>query len=138
MNASTRAALEAKGYVFEDAEDFLDLTPEERRLVDLRLALSRAIRKQREAKSLTQEAVAKLLGVSQPRYAIIESASQGVSLDAMVKAYFRLGGKLEVLPPGARRVASGHLERKSPKRSTAQAPRRRAAAKKEPVGSGCA
>ena len=36
--------MEAAGYVFEDAEDFLELTSEERLLVELRVAVSRAVR----------------------------------------------------------------------------------------------
>ncbi len=34
MNKEKRRALEAAGFVFEDAEDFLELTTEERQLVE--------------------------------------------------------------------------------------------------------
>ena len=42
MDSAKRAALEAAGYVFEDAEDFLELTEEERQLVDQKLAEERS------------------------------------------------------------------------------------------------
>jgi hypothetical protein len=48
MDKRKRRALEEAGWVFEDAEDFLELTPEERCLVDLRVAISRDIRARRE------------------------------------------------------------------------------------------
>ena len=53
MNKEKRRALETARFVFEDAEDFLELTAEERQLVELRLVLSRAIRARREQQNLT-------------------------------------------------------------------------------------
>ena len=44
MNKDKQRALEAAGFVFGDAEDFLELTPEEQELVELRIAVSRAVR----------------------------------------------------------------------------------------------
>ena len=75
MNKEKRRALEAAGFVFEDAEDFLELTVEERRLVDLRLAVSRAVRARREQQHLTQEQVAKKLKSSQSRVAKMEAGA---------------------------------------------------------------
>jgi hypothetical protein len=48
MNKEKQKALEAAGWVFEDAEDFLELTAEERTIVEMRVQLSRAIRALRE------------------------------------------------------------------------------------------
>jgi transcriptional regulator with XRE-family HTH domain len=137
MNPSKRAALEAKGYVFQDAEDFLGLTPEERMLVDLRLTLSRAIRKHRVRNGLTQRAVAERMGTSQPRFASIESAGQDVSLDLMFRAFFLLGGDLREIPAGARAKASRHAKTKSSRASdTKSASPKRRTKVEEPVGSG--
>jgi len=97
MNREKRQALEAAGFVFEDAEDFLELTVEERRLVDLRLAVSRAIRARREQQHLTQEQVAKKLKSSQSRVAKMEAGATDVSLDLMFRGLFALGGSLEDL-----------------------------------------
>ena len=44
MKKETREAMAAAGWVSGDAEDFLELTQEERDLVELRLAVSRAVR----------------------------------------------------------------------------------------------
>lgn len=97
MNKAKKQALEAAGWVFMDAEDFLDLTVEERRLVALRVALSRLVRALRERQNLTQIEVAKRLKTSQPRIARIENAASDVSLDLMFRSLFALGGTLEDL-----------------------------------------
>jgi predicted XRE-type DNA-binding protein len=97
MNKEKRQAVEAAGFVFEDAEDFLELTIEERGLVALRLAVSRAVRARREQQHLTQEQVAKRLKSSQSRVAKIEAGAADVSLDLMFRSLFALGGSLKEL-----------------------------------------
>src|SRR5690348_936540 len=100
MDTKKRKALEAAGFRVGDAEDFLGLTEEERQLVGLRLALSRAIRRLREATPLTQQQLATRLKSSQSRVAKIEAAEPGVSLDLLFRALFALGGSLADLSPG--------------------------------------
>ena len=97
MNKEKRRALEAAGFVFEDAEDFLELTAEERRLVELRLAVSRAVRARREQQHLTQEQVARKLKSSQSRVAKMEAGAADVSLDLLFRGLFVLGGSLNDL-----------------------------------------
>jgi predicted XRE-type DNA-binding protein len=97
MNEEKRKALEAAGFVFGDAEDFLELTREERLLVEIRVAVSNAIRARRKQSSLTQIQAAKLLKTSQSRFARIEAGSSDVSLDLMFKGLFRLGGGVDDL-----------------------------------------
>jgi ribosome-binding protein aMBF1 (putative translation factor) len=95
MNKRKKQALEAAGFVFGDAKEFLKLTPEEQRLVELRVAVSRSIRKRREQQHLTQSDLAKRMKTSQPRIAKIESGSSGVSLDLMFRGLFALGGTMK-------------------------------------------
>jgi predicted XRE-type DNA-binding protein len=97
MDANKRRALEAAGFVFGDAEDFLELTEEERQLVELRVTVSRAIRERRKRQGLTQKQVAKKLNTSQPRVAKMEVGASDVSLDQMFRGLFSLGGSLKDL-----------------------------------------
>lgn len=97
MDADKRRALEAAGFVFGDAEDFLELTEEERQLVELRVTVSRALREQRKRQGLTQKQVAKKLNTSQPRVARMEVGAADVSLDQMFRGLFSLGGSLKDL-----------------------------------------
>ena len=49
MNAERRRALEAKGYrVYDHAGDAVGMNEEEKELMDIRITLSRAVRKRRE------------------------------------------------------------------------------------------
>ena len=86
MNKKKRQTLEAAGFVVGNSGDFLGLTEEERGLVELRVAVSRAIRARREQQSLTQAQVAKRMGTSQPRFAKIEACAPDVSLDLMFRS----------------------------------------------------
>jgi len=97
MNKEKKRALEEAGWVVGNAEDFLELTAEERHLVELRVAVSRAVRVLRERQNLTQKQVAKKLQTSQPRVAKIESGASDVSLDLMFRGLFALGGTLKDL-----------------------------------------
>jgi len=97
MNKEKRAALEAAGWVIGNAEDFLELTVEERLLVELRIAVSRAVRARRGRQKLTQIQVARKLKTSQPRFAKIEAGAPDVSLDLMFRGLFALGGTLKDL-----------------------------------------
>ena len=54
MDDRKRKALEAAGYRVGDAADFLGMTDQERRMLDLRDALSEAIRRLRIERGLTQ------------------------------------------------------------------------------------
>jgi DNA-binding XRE family transcriptional regulator len=97
MKQATRRALESAGFRIGDAEDFLGLSEEERRLVELRLAVSRSIRKLRIRHGLTQQELAARLRSSQSRVAKIEAGSSDVSLDLMFRSFFAVGGHLSDL-----------------------------------------
>jgi ribosome-binding protein aMBF1 (putative translation factor) len=94
MNKAKRKALEAAGFRFGDAEDFLGLTNEERRLVEVRLAVSRAVRELRKESGVTQQQLAARIKSSQSRVAKIEAAAPDVTLDLSFRALFAVGGSL--------------------------------------------
>jgi predicted XRE-type DNA-binding protein len=96
MNAAKRKALEAAGWKFGDAADFLEMSADERQLLDARVELALAIRRQREALNLSQRELGARLKTSQPRVAKIERAASDVSLDQLVRAFTAAGGKIIV------------------------------------------
>ena len=91
MRKSKKAALEAQGWVVGSVDDFLELTPEESALVDLKLRLSEALRARRTKRGLSQQAVAKRLHSSQSRIAKMEAGEASVSFDLLVRALVGLG-----------------------------------------------
>lgn len=94
MNDKKRKALEAAGYRVGDVSDFLGLSEEERALVELRAAVSAAVRDGRTKRNLTQAKLAELLQSSQSRVAKIEAGSSDVSLDLMFRSLFAVGGRV--------------------------------------------
>ena len=96
MDTAKRKALEAAGWQVADAADFLKMSDEERQLLDARVELALAIRRQREALHLSQEQLGNRLKTSQPRVAKIERAAKDVSLDQLVRAFTAAGGKIVV------------------------------------------
>jgi len=95
MNKSEVEALEAAGFRVGDAGDFLGLTDEERALVDLRVSVSRAVRRLRLVHHLTQQQVATRIKSTQARVAKVEAGDSGVSLDVMFRGLFAVGGSLD-------------------------------------------
>jgi predicted XRE-type DNA-binding protein len=96
MDAKKREALEAAGWKVGDAADFLEMSDEDRQLLDARVQLALAIRSQREAQNLSQKELGARLKTSQPRIAKIERAASDVSLDQLVRALTAAGGKIVV------------------------------------------
>lgn len=91
MDRKKRKKLEAKGWVIGDAADFFDLTPEEARLIDLKLALRASLKEERTKQNVTQEELAKAIGSSQSRIAKMERGDPAVSVDLLLKALMALG-----------------------------------------------
>lgn len=112
MNVKKRKALEAAGWKFGDAADFLEMSDEERQLLDARVELALAVRRQREASKLSQKQLGERLKTSQPRIAKIERAAADVSLDQMVRALAAAGGKISVVSGGGNtgRSATGRAK----------------------------
>lgn len=106
MDATKRERLERAGWSVGNATAFLELTPEEAAIVEMRVALSRSLKARRIAAGLTQTALARQLGSSQSRVAKLEAADPSVSLDLLIRALLALGAsRREVAAALVRRVA---------------------------------
>ncbi len=91
MESSKKKRLEKAGWKVGSTADFLGLSPEEARIVELRLALADCLRATRTKKRLTQDALAKRIHSSQSRVAKMEAGDRSVSLDLLFKSLFTLG-----------------------------------------------
>ncbi len=91
MRKDKRRRLERTGWKIGDAADFLELSDEERRFIETKLALATGLRRLREALGLTQTDVARRIGSSQSRVAKMEVADRTVSTDLLLRSLFRLG-----------------------------------------------
>ena len=91
MDSKKKKKLEAKGWTIGDASDFLDLSPEEARFIELKLALKDSLKAERLKQNITQVELAKLIGSSQSRVAKMEAGDPSVTVDLMLKALLTLG-----------------------------------------------
>ena len=91
MNPAKRKKLMAAGWKVGSADEFLNLSPEEVQIVEMKLALSDSLRRRRLRKHLTQAQLARLLSSSQSRVAKLEAGAPGVSLDLLCRALFATG-----------------------------------------------
>ncbi|MEP7012731.1 MAG: helix-turn-helix transcriptional regulator [Acidobacteriota bacterium] len=106
MDPNKKARLEAQGWKFGSAEEFLGMTPEESAYVELRLKLSEAVRQVRATRHVTQLQLARRLQSSQDRVAKAESAEEPVSLDLLIRSLLAMGITNRDL---ARVIAGGEL-----------------------------
>jgi ribosome-binding protein aMBF1 (putative translation factor) len=91
MNRARLKKLKAAGWKVGNVQEFLSLTEEEARLVELKLSLASAFKAARQKRRLSQIDVAQRIGSSQSRVAKIEAGDPSVSLDLTVRALFATG-----------------------------------------------
>ncbi len=115
MNPAKLKVLEAAGWKVGDAADFLAMSDEERQLLETRMELALAIRRQREVRQLSQKQLGEILKTSQPRVARIERAASDVSLDQLIRAFTAAGGTISVKTAKAKSVKQGRNARQNEK-----------------------
>lgn len=91
MDVAKKKRLKEAGWRTGSVAEFLELTPEESALIEIKLRLTQLIKKARSRRHLSQTALAERLGSSQSRVAKIEAGDPSVSLDLLVRASFASG-----------------------------------------------
>lgn len=90
MDRATRQNLEENGWEVGSVSDFLELTPEEAMLVEIKLALANSL-KQRRQSLMTQKELAEKIHSSQPRVANAENGDASVSIELLIRAILATG-----------------------------------------------
>ncbi|WP_008315293.1 helix-turn-helix domain-containing protein [Leptolyngbya sp. PCC 6406] len=90
MEQTKKEILESKGWKIGTVSEFLELTFEEIILVEIKLALSKNLKDQRQ-KIMTQSELATKIGSSQPRIAKAENGDPSVSLELLIRAILATG-----------------------------------------------
>lgn len=91
MKESKRKKLEAAGWRVGSVDEFLGLSAVESVLVDLRLALSQALRQRREMLHISQRTLAQRIKSSQSRIAKMEAADPEVSFELLLRGLLATG-----------------------------------------------
>ena len=95
MDPIKRQKIEAAGGKVVTIAEFLDLSPEEMEIIEIRLALSKSLKKFRQQEQLSQQKLAENINSSQSRVAKMEAASPSVSIDLLIKSLLALGATRE-------------------------------------------
>ena len=106
MKRVKKQRLERAGWVVGDSADFLQLSAEENRFIELKLALATGVRELRERRGLTQAALAHRLGSSQSRVAKMEAGDRSVSLDLIMRSLLTIGATAADIAKWIRRAAA--------------------------------
>jgi DNA-binding XRE family transcriptional regulator len=91
MELTKRKKLEAAGWKVGTTNDFLQLSPEEVEMIEIRLSLSRSLKQLRKDKQLSQQELAKDISSSQSRVAKMEAGDPSVSIDLLIRSLLSLG-----------------------------------------------
>ena len=91
MRRTKSEKVQAGGWRIGSTAEFLDLSPDEVALIEIKSRLAKALRERRVHKRLTQTQLAKLLHSSQSRIAKMEVADASVSVDLLMRALLSLG-----------------------------------------------
>lgn len=130
MNREHKAKFEKAGWKIGTPRDLLGLTEAEEAVIEVKLALGAAVRRIREDQGLSQVALAKKMGSSQPRVAKLENRDPEVSLDLALRGLFaaRPSARDELRGLVQHWMSSSRPVSISSKRAAASAPRRVGAA----------
>ena len=73
--------------------EFCGLDDAETKVIDLKTGLANEVKRRRTVARMTQATLAQRLDVAKTRIVEMESGRPGTSLDALVAAFFAVGGK---------------------------------------------
>jgi predicted XRE-type DNA-binding protein len=95
MEPTKRQKLEAAGWKVGSVAEFLELTPEEAAIIEIRLSLSKSLKQLRKQQELSQQKFAENINSSQSRVAKMEASDPSVSIDLLIKSLLSLGATRE-------------------------------------------
>lgn len=90
MNKKTQKKLERGGWKVGDVQEFLNLSEEEMKLIEIRIVLGKFLKKQREKNGYTQLQLARKIRSSQSRIAKMENGNNNVTIDSLLKSLLYL------------------------------------------------
>ncbi len=90
MDEAKKKRLEEQGWKIGSTSEFLQLSPEESILIDIKLALSLNL-KERRQRLMTQAELAEKINSSQPRIAKAENGDDSVSIELLIRAILATG-----------------------------------------------
>ena len=126
MNAKKKRRLRAAGFKTGTVQDFLGLTDDETRLIEIKVALALALKQKRKRQKLTQKDLAEIMGSDQSRVARVEKGDG--TLDLIVRALLKAGATRTQIGRALAGTEAGQIgQAQTVKRSTSRKSKRRSA-----------
>ncbi|WP_107669298.1 helix-turn-helix domain-containing protein [Cyanothece sp. BG0011] len=91
MDNNKRQKLEQAGWQVGTVSEFLELSPSESQMIELKLALSQQFKSLRERQKLSLQALAEKMQSSPSNVAKIEEGDSSVTIDLMIQGLFSMG-----------------------------------------------
>ena len=91
MRKEKKAKLENAGWKVADAKEFLGLNDADNAVVEIRVSLAKELKRCRQARNLSQTALAKGIGSSQSRVAKMEAGDPSVTIDLLLRSLIWAG-----------------------------------------------
>ena len=82
---------QAERVIKTSVEEFLDLSPIDMQIIDLKVMLAFKLKQARQEQAMTQTELAALLDTGQSRVAKMEAADNSVSTELLIRSLFSLG-----------------------------------------------
>lgn len=95
MNSEKLKKLKSAGWEVGSSADFLELTPQEVMLIELKLSLAKLLKKRRKAEKLSQKELARRIGSDQSRVSRMEAGDPSVTVDLLLAGLFYAGATQE-------------------------------------------
>ena len=90
MNKKTKQKLEKRGWEVGGVREFLNLSEEDIKLIEVRIALGKILNEQRIKNGYTQLQLAREIKSSQSRVAKMENGDNSVTIDLLLKCLLHL------------------------------------------------
>ncbi|MBQ9343801.1 MAG: XRE family transcriptional regulator [Kiritimatiellae bacterium] len=91
MDAQRKKKLEAAGWKFGDYADFLGMTPEEKAVVEIRIAATKEMERLHAESGISQKELARRMGTQQPNVSRLFKNPGKATLDTILQALEALG-----------------------------------------------
>jgi len=91
MDPKKRKLLLAAGYQINDSAEWLELTPQEQAIVNMRVNFALEIERVRKASNITQQELAEKIGTRQSGVARMLNNPASATIDSLIKTLLALG-----------------------------------------------
>ena len=90
MKKAEKEKLKKEGWVVGGVKEFLGLSEEEMKLIEIRISLGKILKDQRVKNGYSQIQLAQRIGTNQSRIAKMENGNNSVTIDSLLKSLFYL------------------------------------------------